>query len=112
MRRELETFDVIVVTQLGEPVLSTPSALHKDVMQAIETVTAELWPGIPVIPIMGTGGTDGSHLRNAGIPTYGTSGVASEEFRAHGKDERVLVKSFFDANQYLYRLVKLLAGGE
>jgi acetylornithine deacetylase/succinyl-diaminopimelate desuccinylase-like protein len=102
----------IVVTQLGEPVLSTPSALHKDVMQAIEKVTAELWPGIPVIPIMSTGGTDGSHLRNAGIPTYGTSGVASEEFRAHGKDERVLVASFFDANQYLYRLVKLLAGGE
>ena len=104
--------DRIIVTQLGEPVLSTPSALHKDVMQAIETVTAELWPGIPVIPIMSTGGTDGSHLRNAGIPTYGTSGVASGEFRAHGKDERVLVKSFFDANQYLYRLVKLLAGGE
>ena len=102
----------IVVTQLGEPVLSTPSALHKDVMQAIEKVTAELWPGIPVIPIMSTGGTDGSHLRNAGIPTYGTSGAASEEIRAHGRDERVLVKSFFDANEYLYRLVKLLAGSQ
>src|SRR5262249_8148159 len=102
----------IVVTQLGEPVLSTPSALHKDVMQAIEKVTAELWPGIPVIPIMSTGGTDGSHLRNAGIPTYGTSGVASEEIRAHGRDERVLAKSFFDANEYLYRLVKLLAGSQ
>jgi hypothetical protein len=37
--------------------------------------------------------------------------VASEEFRAHGRDERVLVKSFFDANEYLYRLVKLLADG-
>src|SRR5262245_44199129 len=102
----------IVVTQLNQPVLSTPSALQKDVMQAIEKATAELWPGIPVIPVMSTGGTDGSHLRNAGIPTYGTSGVASEEFRAHGRDERILVKSFFDANQYLYRLVKLLAGGE
>ena len=102
----------ILVTQLGEPVLSTSSALHKDVMEAIEKVTAELWPGIPVIPIMSPGGTDGTHLRNAGIPTYGTSGVASEEFRAHGRDERVLVKSFFDANQYLYRLVKLLAGGQ
>jgi len=102
----------IVVTQLGEPVLSTPSALHQDVMQAIEKVTAELWPGIPVVPVMSTGGTDGSHLRNAGIPTYGTSGVASEEIRAHGRDERVLVKSFLDANQYLCRLVKLLAGGQ
>jgi acetylornithine deacetylase/succinyl-diaminopimelate desuccinylase-like protein len=102
----------IVVTQLGEPVLSAPSVLHQDVMQAIEKVTAELWPGVPVVPIMSTGGTDGSHLRNAGIPTYGTSGIASEEIRAHGRDERVLVKSFLDANQYLYRLVKLLAGGQ
>ena len=101
----------ISVTQLGVPVLSTPSALHQEVMQAIEKVTSEFWPGIPVIPIMSTGGTDGSHLRNAGIPTYGNSGLASGEFRAHGRDERVLVKSFFDANEYLYRLVKVLAGG-
>jgi acetylornithine deacetylase/succinyl-diaminopimelate desuccinylase-like protein len=102
----------ITVTQLGEPVLSTPSALHQDIMEAVGKVTAELWPGIPIIPTMSTGGTDGSYLRNAGIPTYGTSGLAVEDFRAHGKDERVPVKSFFEGNVYLYRLVKLLAGGQ
>ena len=75
-------------------------------------MTAEFWPGIPIIPTMSTGGTDGSYLRNAGIPTYGTSGLAMEDFRAHGKDERVPVKSFFEGNVYLYRLVKLLAGGQ
>jgi acetylornithine deacetylase/succinyl-diaminopimelate desuccinylase-like protein len=104
--------DHITVTQLHEPMLSTPSALNQEVMQAIEKLTAEFWPGIPVIPIMSTGGTDGTHLRNAGIPTYGHSGLALSEFRAHGKDERVPVKSFFEGTEYLYRLVKELSGGK
>jgi hypothetical protein len=53
-------------------------------------------------------------LRNAGIPTYGHSGLAGDihEFRAHGKDERVLVKSFFTGSEYLYRLTKALSDGE
>jgi acetylornithine deacetylase/succinyl-diaminopimelate desuccinylase-like protein len=92
--------------------LSTPSALNQEIMGAIEQLTAEFWPGIPVIPIMSTGGTDGTHLRNAGIPTYGHSGLALSEFRAHGKDERVPVKSFFEGTEYLYRLVKALSGGK
>jgi len=102
----------ITVTQLHEPMLSTPSALNQEIMGAIEQLTAEFWPGIPVIPIMSTGGTDGTHLRNAGIPTYGHSGLALSEFRAHGKDERVPVKSFFEGTEYLYRLVKALSGGK
>jgi acetylornithine deacetylase/succinyl-diaminopimelate desuccinylase-like protein len=63
---------------------------------------------------MSTGGTSGTHLRNAGIPTYGHSGLANEigERRAHGRDERVPVKSFFQGQGYLYRLVKMLAGGQ
>jgi len=101
----------ITLTLLREPVLSTPSALRPGVMQVIEKVTGEMWPGIPAIPTMSAGATDGSHLRNAGIPTFGTSGLAIEDVRAHGKDERVLVKSFFDGQEYLYRLVKMLAGG-
>jgi len=101
----------ITVTLLREPTLSTPSALRPDIMQAIEKVTSEMWPGIPAIPTMSAGGTDGSYLRNAGIPTFGTSGLAIEDVRAHGKDERVPVKSFLDGQEYLYRLVKFLAGG-
>jgi acetylornithine deacetylase/succinyl-diaminopimelate desuccinylase-like protein len=104
--------DQITVTQLHEPMLSAPSALNQEVMQAIEKLTNEFWPGIPVIPIMSTGGTDGTHLRNAGIPTYGHSGLAIEDFRAHGKDERVPVKSFFEGTEYLYRLVRALSGGQ
>ena len=60
------------------------------------------------------GATDGSFLRNAGIPVYGTSGLAGDidDVRAHGKDERVLVKSFSEGQEYLYRLVKVLASGK
>ena len=106
--------DQISVTQIGEPVLSAPSALQDEVMGAIEKVSAEFWPGTPIVPIMSAGATDGSYLRNAGIPTYGHSGLASDvdDVRTHGRDERVLVKSVFDGQEYLYRLVKVLSGGK
>ena len=93
---------------------SPPSPLSPEVFGAIKQVTAQMWPGIPVIPAMSTGATDGSFLRNVGILTYGTSGVAMEvdDIHAHGQDERVSLKSFYDGQEYLYRLVKLLAGGK
>jgi acetylornithine deacetylase/succinyl-diaminopimelate desuccinylase-like protein len=103
----------ISITPFGVPVLSTPSALHAEILGAIEKVSAEFWPGTPVIPIMSAGATDSTYLRNAGIPAYGHSGLADDvdDFRAHGKDERVPAKSFHDGHEYLYRLVKMLAGG-
>lgn len=105
--------DQIIVTQLHQPVLSAPSALHEEIIGKIEKLSQEFWPGAVVLPTMSAGATDGSYLRNAGIPTYGHSGLAGElsDFRAHGKDERVLIKSFYDGNEYLYRLVKMLSGG-
>src|SRR5713101_2908206 len=105
--------DQIGVTQLGEPVLSAPSALHEEIVGAIAKLSAEFWPGAPIIPTMSAGATDGSYLRNAGIPTYGHSGLAGDvdDVRVHGKDERVLVKSFFNGQEYLYRLVKMLSKG-
>ncbi len=105
--------DKISVTPIGQPVLSAPSALDETLLSAIDKTSAEFWPGVPVVPVMSAGATDGSFLRNAGIPTYGHSGLAGDvdNSRAHGKDERVLVKSFFDGQEYLYRLVKRLSGG-
>jgi acetylornithine deacetylase/succinyl-diaminopimelate desuccinylase-like protein len=81
---------------------------------AITALSAEFWPGVPVIPVMSTGDTSATHLRNADIPTYGHSGLASEigDNRAHGRDERVPVASFFKGRKYLFRLVKALAGGK
>ena len=106
--------DQISVTQIDEPVLSAPSALHEEIMSAVEKVSAEFWPGVPIVPTMSAGATDGSYLRNAGIPTYGHSGLAADvdDVRVHGRDERVLVKSFFEGQEYLYRLVKALSGGK
>ncbi len=106
--------DRISITQLGLPYASQSSELRGEVMAAVEKLSAEFWPGAPVIPIMSTGATDSTYLRNAGIPAYGHSGLADEvdDFRAHGKDERVPVKSFHDGHEYLYRLVKMLAGGD
>ena len=95
-------------------VSSDPSPLSPEILGAVTRVTSEFWPGIPVIPTMSTGATDGLYLRNAGIPTYGTSGLAGDidDVRAHGRDERVFIKAFMDGQEYLYRLVKILAAGK
>jgi acetylornithine deacetylase/succinyl-diaminopimelate desuccinylase-like protein len=106
--------DQITVTQLDPAVPSDPSKLNEEVGGAIEKLSQEFWPGSVVIPLMSAGATDGSFLRNAGIPTFGHSGMALEpgdSARIHGRDERVPVKSFYEGNEYLYRLVKMLAGG-
>lgn len=103
----------IAITRTGGAVLSPPSPLNPQILRAIEKLAAEFWPGAPIVPTMSTGATDGSYLRNAGIPTYGHTGLAGDinDNRAHGKDERVLVKSYFDGLEYLYRLVKALSSG-
>jgi acetylornithine deacetylase/succinyl-diaminopimelate desuccinylase-like protein len=105
--------DQISLTLLDQPVISEPSALREDVLDPIERLSQKFFPGAVVLPTMSAGATDGSFLRNAGIPTYGHSGMASEsgDTRIHGKDERVPVASFYNGNEYLYRLVKMLAGG-
>jgi acetylornithine deacetylase/succinyl-diaminopimelate desuccinylase-like protein len=92
-------------------IASPPSPLTPEVLVGIERTTQELWPGVPVIPTMSTGATDGLFLRNAGIPVYGVSGIFEDvdDVRAHGKDERLLVRSFFEGQEFLYRLVKRLS---
>jgi acetylornithine deacetylase/succinyl-diaminopimelate desuccinylase-like protein len=105
--------DQISVSQIDAPVLSPPSPLNEEIMGKIEQLSHEFWPGAVVLPTMIAGATDGSFLRNAGIPTYGHSGLAGDvnDSRIHGKDERVLVKSFYEGDEYLYRLVRSLSGG-
>lgn len=104
----------LVVTATKQDTASAPSPLHKELVAAVEQLTKKYWPGVVVIPTMSAGATDGRFLRNAGIPTYGHSGLAGDIFdvRAHGKDERVGTKAFYDQQQYLYELVQLVAGGK
>jgi acetylornithine deacetylase/succinyl-diaminopimelate desuccinylase-like protein len=101
----------IDVTFVDEARPSSPSPLTPDVMQPIESITKAMWPGVIVVPVMGTGATDGLYLRNAGIPTYGVEGIFYEidDNRAHGRDERVGVKQYFEGLEFLYRLTKALS---
>ncbi len=102
--------DAIRVTITYEPVASPPSPLTANVMDPVRKVAAEMYPAIPVIADMSAGATDGMHLRNVGIPTYGVSalGEDTDDIRAHGRDERVRVESFYDAVEYWYRLLRVL----
>jgi acetylornithine deacetylase/succinyl-diaminopimelate desuccinylase-like protein len=101
----------VTITPIRQPKPSPPSPLTAEVMKPIETITQQMWPGAPVVPVMSTGATDSLYLRNAGIPIYGTSGIFGDidDSRAHGKDERIGVKEFYDGQEYLYRLVKAFA---
>ena len=74
-------------------------------------VTASRRPQPPVIPTMSTGATDGLYLRNAGIPVYGVSGLFGEidDVRAHGQNERIRIESYFEGQEFLYRLTQILS---
>jgi acetylornithine deacetylase/succinyl-diaminopimelate desuccinylase-like protein len=106
--------DRISITPIDEAVASAPSSLRPEVTGAIGRITAQMWPGVPVIPVMSTGATDGLYLRNAAIPTYGVSGFFEDvnDTRAHGRDERIGVKQFYEGREFLYRLVKALSSEE
>jgi acetylornithine deacetylase/succinyl-diaminopimelate desuccinylase-like protein len=90
---------------------TAPSPLLPEVFGAVEKLTREMFGDIPVIPIMGTGATDSKYFREVGIPAYGVSGIFGDpnDGRAHGRDERIAVKSFYDGQEFLYRLVKELS---
>jgi acetylornithine deacetylase/succinyl-diaminopimelate desuccinylase-like protein len=93
---------------------SPPSPLVPEVMGPIERVTAEMWPGVPVVPTMGIGATDSLYFRQAGIPMYGVTGIFLDvdDVRAHCPDERIGVQAYHEGQEFLYRLVRALAGGD
>jgi acetylornithine deacetylase/succinyl-diaminopimelate desuccinylase-like protein len=66
---------------------------------------------MPTVPTMSTGATDGRFLRNAGIPVYGISGLFYENANAHGMNENVSSKSFYEGLEFMYRLVRQLTSG-
>jgi acetylornithine deacetylase/succinyl-diaminopimelate desuccinylase-like protein len=98
----------VTLTQLHDWDASPASPLPPALVGTIERATAAVWPGVPVLPVLLTGATDGRFLRAAGIPTYGLTGlfVDIEDIRAHGRDERLLVRSFTEAHDFLTRVVR------
>ncbi|HKS74996.1 MAG TPA: M20/M25/M40 family metallo-hydrolase [Terriglobales bacterium] len=99
-----------VTDHASDRVSYAPPPLRPEVMNPLEKVTAEMWPGTPVVPSMSTGASDGVYTMAAGLPTYAISGEALErsDIRAHGKDERVPVASFDRAVDFYYRFLKLV----
>lgn len=90
---------------------SPPSPLTPEVMDAVEGVSEAVWPGVPVVPVMGIGATDSLYFRAAGIPMYGASGLFLDvdDVRAHAPDERILIQSYYEGQEFLYRLVRALS---
>jgi len=87
------------------------STLQPEVMQAVEKVANEMWPGVPVVPVLDAGASDGAISRAAGYTTYGIPGVFMDvdDDRSHGRDERIRVTSFYSGVDFYYRLIKTLS---
>jgi acetylornithine deacetylase/succinyl-diaminopimelate desuccinylase-like protein len=87
---------------------SSPPPLTDEIMRPVKAQAAKLWPGVPVAPLMTAGATDGRFLMNAGIPTYGMSGMfsTSGETNAHGLNEKRRVKSLYDGREFLEGIVR------
>jgi acetylornithine deacetylase/succinyl-diaminopimelate desuccinylase-like protein len=101
----------LTVTPRGEPPPPTPaSPLEAELFAAVESVTASMWPGVPVIPVMDPWTTDGAWLRRAGVRVYGVSGIQVDvdDVRAHGRDERIAVAAFAEGLEFMHRLIRRL----
>jgi len=99
------------VTLMREGETAPASPLRPDVIGPIEAVSAELWPGVPVIPTMGVSTTDSRHFREVGIPMYGVSGLFADplDTGVHGLNEHIGVQQLYDGREFMYRLIKTLA---
>jgi len=93
---------------------SPPPPLTPAIMGPIQKNAAKLWPGVPIVPILLTGATDGVHTNAAGIPTYGVTGLfgGSDGDGIHGLNERIRVKSLYQGRDFLHGLIQDYAGGK
>ena len=102
----------ITVQVANDTGAAPPSAINPVITRKLEELSAKLYGGIPVVPVMDAGASDGKYLRLGGIPTYGVPGVFEDvnDDRAHGRDERIGVKDFYDGVDFYYQFMKSLAG--
>jgi acetylornithine deacetylase/succinyl-diaminopimelate desuccinylase-like protein len=85
-----------------------PPPLRPDVVKPLEKIAAKMWPGAPVVPAMAVGASDSIYTNAAGLPTYmvSGSGLARDDIRAHGQDERLGVQAFYNAVDFFYDYLK------
>lgn len=116
IRRKLEQVvadSEIHVTFVDPPErVSAPPVLTKQILSPIETITEEMWPGVPVLLSMSPGATDARFLTPAGIPTYGVCGIFADPatINTHGFNERLGVQSLLEGREFLDRLIRAYAG--
>ena len=105
---------VKVITLETRGPISPPPPLTPRVMDPVNKLSAQFWPGVPVLPILQPGATDGAFLNAVGIPTYGIEPVFAgpDLGNVHGLNEYVGVKSLLEGRDFLYRLVKIYADGK
>jgi len=102
----------VSITIVDRTEATAPSPPGGEAVNAVEEAAGEMWPGVPVIPVMGTGTTDARFLRRAGIAAYGVGPFRDiGDNRAHGRDERIGVKQFYEEREFLHRVIKKLTGG-
>ena len=103
--------EVKVETQETRGPVSTSPPLTPALLEPIERLTAQFWPGVPVLPILQAGATDGEFTNGVGIPTYGVEPVflGPDVGHIHGLNEYVGVRSLLEGREFLYRLVKIYA---
>jgi acetylornithine deacetylase/succinyl-diaminopimelate desuccinylase-like protein len=102
--------DRIVVSVVGEAIPAPASAVNPVIVSKLQSLSDRLYGGLPIVPVMDTGASDGKYLRIARIPAYGVPGVFEDvdDVRAHGKDERIGVKDFYDGVDFYYEFIKSL----
>ena len=109
--RKLAADEAIFFTSIYDALPSPPSVLLAALLESLESLVEEFWPGVPVIPKMMTGATDGLFLRNAGIPVFGVAGwfMRPGDIRAHGLDEKIGMADFHRGTAYWYRMLTTLS---
>jgi acetylornithine deacetylase/succinyl-diaminopimelate desuccinylase-like protein len=102
---------VQVVMQGAARPPAAPSPLLPELFDAVTQVTRDMWGNVPVIPVMSTGATDSRFFRALGTPAFGVSGLFSDptvDARAHGRDERMRIQSYYEGQEFLWRLTRAL----
>ena len=102
------------ITPFGEATLSPPPPLTREILGPVEAVSAQMWPGVPVVPTMLVAATDSRFMNNVGIWSYGMSGMFRDPDGGgiHGLNERIRMRSLYEGHEFLYRVVKMYAGGK
>ena len=102
-----------VVGKGSDQAAAPPPPLKEEVFKPLRETVQTMWPGLTILPEMETGASDSIYTMAAGMPSYGFSGMAIEEGdeRAHGRDERLGIESYYAGVEFQYLYLKAMTAG-